>query len=375
LFNNYLFCLVFSNSEIKTNFKAVHKIKKSIMDITRTLFGKLRNGQDVYLYTLENDNQVKINITNYGGIITHLFVPDRHSNVSDVVLGFDDFESYLGDHPYLGAIVGRFANRIGGGKFSLNAKEYKLLVNNGPNHLHGGAEGFDKKLWLALTEKSKDSVSLKLNYISPDMEEGYPGNLKTEVIYSLNNQNELAIDYRARCDKDTIINLTNHSYFNLNIENGDIMDHFLKMDCPYFTVSDESSVPTGEIREVKGTPLDFQKEKTVAKDFDQLENGYDHNLIISKDPEEFKWFAKVREAITGRVMEVGTTEPGVQFYTANFLKDIRGKGGKTYQPQDGLCLETQHFPDSPNKPDFPSVFLRSGKQYYQKTVYKFSTED
>lgn len=344
------------------------------MILSKKSFGKLRNGQEVYLYSLENDKGVKVNITNYGGIITHLFVPDRNGKKEDIVVGFDSLEPYLREHPYLGAIIGRYANRIANGKFKLNGKEYKLLINNGPNHLHGGGEGFDKKLWMGITEESENEVSLKLNYTSLHMEEGYPGNMKTEVVYTLNNENELVINYYARSDKDTIINLTNHSYFNLNIENGDVKNHHLKMDCSEYTVVDDNSIPTGEIKNVKGTPFDFLKEKTIGQDFDELDNGYDHNFIIDKKENEFKWFARVREVSSGRIMDVGTTEPGVQFYTANYLKDLQGKGGKIYQPQDAFCLETQHYPDSPNHPDFPSVILRSGKQYRQKTVYKFSTE-
>ncbi len=345
------------------------------MKITKSKFGDLDDQQEVMLFSLENDNGILVKITNYGGIITHIYTPDKNGKNDDVVLGFDEFEKYTGEHPYFGAIVGRFANRIAGGKFELNGKLYKLAVNNGPNHLHGGIEGFDKKLWTAWTEKKEGEVILKLAYESEHMEEGYPGNLMVEVSYSLNNKNELIIDYKAESDQDTIINLTNHSYFNLNIKNGNILDHDLQMDCSGYTPVDDSSIPKGGVKEVKGTAYDFTEMKKIRKDFAKLENGYDHNFVIDKKEDEFKWFARVREKESGRVMEVGTSQPGVQFYTANFLDNIKGKDDWDYKPQHALCLETQHFPDSPNRPDFPSVVLKKSEQYSQKTVYKFSVED
>ncbi|MFW5819799.1 MAG: aldose epimerase family protein [Bacteroidota bacterium] len=345
------------------------------MKITKSKFGDLNDSQEVKLFSLENDNGILVKISDYGGIITHLFTPDKNGKNTDIVLGFDEFQKYTGEHPYFGALVGRFANRIAGGKFKLNGKEYQLAVNNGPNHLHGGNEGFDKKLWTAWTEKKEGELILKLAYESEHMEEGFPGNLMVEVSYTLNNKNELIIDYKAETDQDTIINLTNHSYFNLNIENGNILDHYLQLKCSRYTPVDEVSIPTGELKEVKGTEFDFTTMKKIGQDFNKLENGYDHNFIIDKEEEEFKWFAKVLEKKSGRTMEVGTTEPGVQFYTSNYLNQIEGKGGINYQPQHALCLETQHFPDSPNKPDFPSVVLKKSEQYRQKTVYKFSVEE
>ena len=322
------------------------------MYISRSLFGKLNNGQEVYIYELQNDANVKVRITNYGGIVTHLFVPDRNGSSEDVVMGFDTLDEYLREHPYFGAIIGRFANRIGEGKFTLNGKDYSLLVNNGNNHLHGGGEGFDKKVWTSFAEKTGNAVTLKLGYTSAHMEEGYPGNLMVEVSYSLNNDNELIIDYRARTDQDTIINLTNHSYFNLNMREGNIKGHLLYLDCDNYTPTDQGSIPTGEIKKVKGSPFDFTKMKSIGKDFDQLEKGYDNNFVINKKEREFSWFAKVIEEKTGRIMEVGTTEPGVQLYTANYIESIKAKEGRVYGPQDAFCLETQHFPDSPNKPGF-----------------------
>ncbi len=343
------------------------------MIIEKSDFGSLPDGREVYLYTLKND-EVTVSITNYGGIITSILAPDKAGTAEDIVLGFDTLEGYLGDHPYFGAIIGRFANRIAGGKFHLNGREYNLLVNNGPSHLHGGGKGFDKKLWDASTSKQEEMVSLLLSCESQDGEEGYPGKLKLDVTYSLNKNNELAIDYMAESDNDTILNLTNHSYFNLNIKNGDIKEHILQMKCKYYTPLDDDSVPTGEILSVKGTPFDFTNMKLIGEDFDKLENGFDHNYVIDKVDGDFVWFGKVVDPLSGRVMEVGTTEPGVQFYTSNFLKNIRGKNGILYNEQHALCLETQHFPDSPNKPHFPSVILRKGEQYRQKTVYKFDVE-
>ena len=344
------------------------------MQITKSLFETLQNGQEVFIYELQNDNEIRVKITNYGGIITHIFTPDKQGVAEDIVMGFDTLEEYLGGHPYFGAICGRVANRIAGGKFTLNGEEYKLLINNGPNHLHGGGEGFDKKVWTPFAEKTGNAVTLKLGYTSPHMEEGYPGNLMVEVSYSLNNENELIIDYRARTDQDTILNLTNHSYFNLNMKAGNILDHYLFLDCSTYTPFDRYSIPTGEILPVKGSPYDFTMQKTIGQDFHKLENGYDNNFVLNKEEGKFKWFAKVVEKQSGRVLEAGTTEPGVQLYTANYVNAIKAKQGRVYGPQDAFCLEAQHFPDSPNKPHFPSVMLRKGSEYTQRTSYKFSIE-
>jgi aldose 1-epimerase len=345
------------------------------MLIDQKQFGKLPDGREAQLYNLQNDNDIRIGITNFGGIVTTILAPDRDGNKSDIVLGFDTLEGYLGDHPYFGAIVGRVANRISNAKFRLNQKEYRLLVNNGPNHLHGGGEGFDKKLWQADTLQTEDAVSLILKYTSPDGEEGYPGNLETKVIYTLNNDNELVIEYEAVTDKDTVLNLTNHSYFNLNIGKGNILGHELYLDCNYYTPADDNSITTGEILSVKGTPFDFTEGKTIGRDFSKLENGYDINFVINKPNNEFAWIGKVYEHSSGRILEVGTTEPGVQLYTSNYLHNITGKDGVIYKEQFALCLETQHFPDSPNKLHFPTVILKKGEHYMQKTVYKFGVSN
>lgn len=343
------------------------------MKIGKNKFGKTSEGREVDLFLLENDNDIKVKITNFGGIISHLIIPDKNSNPTDVVLGFDSLKAYLGKHPYFGAIVGRYANRIKNGEFSLNGRKYELIKNNGNSHLHGGTVGFDKKVWAARTEKTSDEVSLILSYTSIDMEEGYPGNMKIEVIYSLNNDNELITDYIASSDRDTIINLTNHSYFNLNGDGGEILDHKLKLDCSFYTPVDSTSIPTGEILSVKGTPFDFRKQKLIGQDWDKMENGYDHNFVLNGEAGRLNWFGEVVSEKTGIIMHVATTEPGVQLYTANYVENIKGKNSQVYNKNSAFCLETQHFPDSPNKPHFPSVVLREGEVYTQKTIFRVST--
>ncbi len=344
------------------------------MKITQSVFGVMPEGRDVEQFSLANDQGLVVKIINYGGIITNILVPDKKGNTHDVVLGFDNLESYLVNQPYLGAIIGRVANRIAGGRFELDGKVYTLAQNNGPNSLHGGIKGFDKKFWFAAKDSTENEIVLKLSYFSADMEEGYPGNLKTEVDYALNNDNELIIRYKAETDKPTHVNLTNHSYFNLNGVSSDILRHRMILDCGYYTPADKAQIPTGEIRSVDGTPFDFMEMKEIGRDFGQLENGYDHNFVINKDLSELKWFARVEDPGSGRIMEVASTEPGVQFYTSNYLKDIKGKKGITYQKLDAFCLETQHFPDSPNHPAFPTTVLRPGEVYRQTTIYKFGTK-
>jgi len=343
------------------------------MNITKSDFGKLSDGRKAESYTLTNDNGMEVEIINYGGIVRRICMPDASGKSADVVLGYDSIEDYEKDSIYLGAIIGRFGNRIAKGQFILDNNEYKLAVNNGPNHLHGGIEGFNKKLWLAVPEKGKDRVSLRLAYNSPDMEEGYPGNLMIEVVYSLNNNNELGIEYRAECDKKTVINLTNHSYFNLNPEKDDILSHQVSFRSDFYAEKDENDIPTGAFIPVKDTPYDFNAEKNIGKDFDLLENGYDHHYVIKKDKQTFQWFARVEDKASGHILEAGTTEPGFQFYTGNYIDNIRGKNSIVYNKNAGFCLEAQHIPDSPNNPDFPSVVLIPGEQYYQYTVYKFNS--
>jgi len=348
-------------------------------EITKAPFGSA-DGKSVDIYTLKNRNGVEAQIITYGGTVVSLKVPDKNGNVSDVVLGYDSLDQYQSAKGYLGALIGRYGNRIAKGKFSLDGKEYKLAVNNGVNHLHGGLKGFDKVVWTANPSLQADGPHLELSYLSRDGEEGYPGNLNVKVEYILTNSNELKIVYSATTDKPTIVNLTNHSYFNLAGQgHGLILDHQLTLNADRFTPTDDGSIPTGELRNVKGTPFDFTKSTSIGARIDQdneqlkFGNGYDHNFVLNKNGNEPSLAATVYEPTSGRVMEVFTTEPGVQFYTGNFLDgSTKGKGGQTYPRRSGFCLETQHFPDSPNKPKFPSVVLRPGKTYSQTTIYKFS---
>lgn len=342
-------------------------------------FGKA-DGQSVALYTLTNRNGVEAKITPYGGIVVSLKVPDRNGKLGDIVLGFDNLDSYLkGNDPYLGALIGRYGNRIGNGRFRLNGVEYKLATNNGPNHLHGGIKGFDKVVWNARPAKTRNGAKLTLTYRSRDGEEGYPGNLSVRVVYTLTNNNELKIDYSATTDKDTVVNLTHHSYFNLAGQgNGDILNHQLMINADRFTPVDSTLIPTGELRSVKGTPFDFKQSTAIGARINQEDEqlkfgkGYDHNFVLNGRTGILRHAAKVTETSTGRVMEVWTTEPGLQFYSGNFLDGKTGKEGKSYQIRYGLCLETQHFPDSPNKPDFPATVLRKGRIYRTTTIYKFA---
>lgn len=357
---------------------------KGKMKIEKECFGKTPDGRNVTLYKLTNANGVRADITNYGGIVVRLLVPDKDGKLGDVVLGYDKLDDYIKDTPYFGCIVGRYGNRIGKGKFAIDGTEFTLATNNNENHLHGGLKGFDKVVWDAETlQCPRKGVGLKLTYTSKDGEEGYPGNLKCNVIYTLTNSNELKIEYEAETDKPTVVNLTNHSYWNLaGAGNGDILSHELMINADHCTPVDKGLIPTGEIAPVKGTPLDFTKATAIGvrvnADYEQIKfgGGYDHNFVLNKDkPGEMTLAAKVYEPTTGRVMEVLTTEPGVQFYCGNFLDGSNiGKGGKVYKHRYGFCLETQHYPDSPNKANFPSVVLRPGEKYETTTIYKFSTK-
>jgi aldose 1-epimerase len=347
--------------------------KSQMARVTKSSFGKLPDGHEADLYTLENAKGLIAKTTNYGAIITEVHVPDRHGKLADVVLGFDNLGQYLQKHPYFGATVGRFANRIAKGRFTLDGKTYTLAVNNGPNHLHGGLKGFDKMLWKA---EPQSGAAVKFSYTSPDGEEGYPGTLAAAVMMSLTDANELRIDYTATTDKATPINLTNHSYFNLAAE-GDVLGHELMIEADYFTPPDSGRIPTGEIKAVKGTPFDFTRPQAIGACFSQIEDrpvGYDHNFVLRKQGDTLALMARVYEPKSGRVMEAFTTEPGVQLYTSNYFDgSLTGKRGIVYQQHAALCLETQHYPDSVNQPKFPSAILRPGQTYQQTTIYKFST--
>lgn len=346
------------------------------MNIEKKYFGKTSDGQDVKLFTISNSKGIKAEITNYGGIIVSLYVPDRKGNFSDIVLGHETLEGYIKKSPYFGAIIGRYGNRIAKGEFMLNGKKYKLAKNNGNNHLHGGIKGFDKVVWDVEPIRKDNSIGVKLTYLSENGEEGYPGNLNCTVTYLLSEENELQIHYSAVTDKPTPVNLTNHSYFNLAGQgNGDILNHEIKLNADKFTPVDKELIPTGEIKSVAKTPWDFTKSKPVGKDIAQIQGGYDHNFVLNDYNKTLRLAASVYEPVSGRIMEIFTTEPGIQFYTGNFLDGtIIGKKGKVYQKHSGFCLETQHFPDSPNRQDFPSTILQPQEIYSQITVYKFNVK-
>jgi aldose 1-epimerase len=343
------------------------------MDITKEEFGKTTEGQVVYLYTLKNNKGLTVKITNYGGIVTSLMVPDRNGNQEDVVLGYDKFDDYLKASPYFGAIVGRYGNRIAKGKFVLDGIEYNLAKNNDENHIHGGIKGFDKVVWNAEDFCNDEDVGVKLCYKSRDGEEGYPGNLDVTVIYTLTNKNELTISYEADTDKPTPVNITHHGYFNLaGAGNGDVLGHELTINAGIYTVVDKTLIPTGELRDVKGTAMNFLTPHKIGERIAQVNGGYDHNYVLDSWSNKQRLAATVFEPQSGRYMEVLTTEPGIQFYSGNFLDGTNiGKGGKAYLKHYGFCLETQHFPDSPNHREFPNVILRPGEKYRQFTVYRF----
>ncbi len=353
------------------------EVKEKIqMSANEEPFGQTTDGRQITLYTLTNPNGMRARITNYGAILVSLEAPDKKGKLADVTLGFDTLDGYLKVHPYFGAIVGRYANRIGNAQFTLNGVLYKLAANNNENHLHGGIKGFDKAVWKPEDVKVEGNKAwVKLIYISEDEEEGYPGNLACTVTYTLNEDNELKISYEAQTDKTTIVNLTNHAYFNLAGQGkGDILGHELMINADNYTPVDEGLIPTGEIRRVHNSPMDFTSPMSIGSRIGQVEGGYDHNYVLNSEGGTLALCAEVYEPTTGRVMTIRTTEPGVQFYTGNFLDGtLTGKGGKVYKKHYGFCLETQHFPDSPNKPSFPSVVLQPGQKYTSETVYKFST--
>ncbi len=345
-------------------------------------YGITSEGQEIFQYTLRNAAEAEVEITNFGARITSLNVPDKNKISKNVVLGFDSLNDYLQENPYFGAVVGRFGNRIANGEFSLDGKKYHLVQNNGPNHLHGGKKGFDNVIWEEEGANSRLN-ELKLTYFSKDMEEGYPGNLKVTVTYSLKNDNSLEVFYQATTDKKTVVNLTQHSYFNLSGNFSEtILDHELKINADKFLPVDQTQIPTGEIGEVQSTPFDFRKGKKIGEDIEaeneQLKRGFgfDHCWILKKDENSCDFAASAYHEESGRLLEVFTTEPGMQFYSGNFLDGtLPQKGGKgTYARRSGFCFETQHFPDSPNREQFPSVVLEPGEEFSSKTIFKFSVK-
>jgi aldose 1-epimerase len=329
------------------------------------------DGKQVYLYTLTNKNGIEVKITNYGGIVTSWVTPDKKGNKSSIVVGFDSLQRYLQQPPYFGALIGRYGNRIGNAKFSLDGKTYQLAANNGKNHLHGGLKGFDKVVWDGSIGDTS-VASLMLHYTSKDGEEGYPGNLNVTVNYTLTDNNELIIDYNGETDKATPVNLTNHSYFNLTGDvNNTILDHFLMIEADNYTPVDSTLIPTGEIKSVKGTPFDFTKPAKIGSRIDSVKGGYDHNFVLNKQDTSLKLVATLGDSLSGRQLEVYTTEPGLQFYTGNFLDGkFINHDGKPVKLHTALCMETQHYPDSPNKPSFPTTILKPGEKYHTTTKYK-----
>jgi aldose 1-epimerase len=348
--------------------------------VTRQPFGKTAEGTAVESFILTNAAGMEVRAITYGGIITSLRVPDRNGHFDDVALGHDSLDGYTRNNsPYFGAIIGRYANRIAGASFTLDGRTYALAANNGPNHLHGGKRGFDKVVWQGEEFRDGADVGVVFRYTSPDGEEGYPGTLQLRVTYRLTDRNELAVDYFATSDKPTPVNLTQHTYFNLTGGRSDVLDHELTIDADRFTPIDPTLIPIGTLAPVAGTPFDFRKPARIGErirsEDEQLQRGrgYDHNFVVNRTNGGLVHAARVREATTGRVLDVSTTEPGMQFYSGNFLDGtITGKSGVAYVQRFGFCLETQHFPDSPNKPDFPSTILRPGQEYRSQTVFAFS---
>jgi aldose 1-epimerase len=348
----------------------------------KTEFGRMPDGTHIDLYVLTNRHGMTASIANFGATLVSLKVPDRNGKLADVVLGYDSLEGYIADKANFGAMIGRYANRIALGKFKLNQTQYKLATNNGVNHIHGGIKGFNKAVWRAQDVSKKDEQALELTYLSKDGEEGYPGNLSAKVIYTLTDQNELRIEYSATTDKDTVVNLTNHSYFNLAGQDaGSILNHQVTIHASSFTPVDATLIPTGEIRNVQGTPFDFRNATAIGARINQndpqlvIGHGYDHNWILDRTTGDEKTLVRAAEAFdpfSGRMLEVWTTEPGIQLYTSNYLDGVHGKGDHVYQRREAFCLETEHFPDSPNHPAFPSTELKPGGRYSSTTVFKFS---
>jgi aldose 1-epimerase len=344
--------------------------------VSKKVFGKLADDTVVDIYTLTNANGLSASVMTYGATLTELHVPDKNGQFGDVVLGFDNLEQYVKGHPYFGSTVGRVANRIAGGKFTLDGKRYNLAINNAPNHLHGGLKAFDKVVWKASRVRRSAGPAVRFTYHSPDGEEGYPGNLDVTVVYTLTNQNGLRIEYAARTDRDAPVNLTNHTYFNL-VGKEDVLSHQMLLVADRYVPVDATLIPTGELKAVKGTPMDFTAPHAIGERINEVggdPKGYDHCYVLNSGGRSFALGARVSEPTSGRVLEMETTEPGVQFYTGNFLDgSLTGKGGTVYRQYAGFCLEAGHFPDSVHHSNFPSIILRPGQTYRQRTEYRFST--
>ncbi|MFH1194821.1 MAG: aldose epimerase family protein [bacterium] len=378
------FCLLFVMMFAFTNC-AQNEIKKEDgpkMEITKEKFGTTSDGKEIDIYTLTNANGMKVKITNFGGILSQVWAPDKKGELKNVVLGYNDLQGYEADNSFFGILVGRYGNRIGKAKFTLDEKEIQLTINDNGNQLHGGFKGFGKQVWTAEPVTGEKEVSLKLKYLSNDGEEGFPGNLDVTVVYTLNNDNEIVMDYSATTDKPTVVNLTNHAYFCLAGEgDGDILNNELMIAADKFTAVDNTLIPTGELRDVKGTPLDFTTPTAIGArindEYEQMKKGfgYDHNWVLNRKDNSMMLAARAVDPTSGRVLEVLTTEPGIQFYSGNFLDGTKiGTSGKPYKYRTGFCLETQHYPDSPNHENFPSTVLRPGEKYSTKTIYKFSVQ-
>lgn len=349
--------------------------EQSKMNIQREIFGKTPEGEEIYLYTFTNANGVKAKISNFGAILVSLEVQDRNGKLEDITLGYDNLEGYINDKVYFGATIGRYADLIPKGKIKIFGVEYNLTLNDGENHLHGGKKGFNKVVWKPEEFKLENAVGVKLSYLSKDGEEGYPGNLSVSVMYLLTNDNELVINYEGQTDKNTVINLTHHSYFNLTGKGTvDILEHELMLSADKFLPLGEDNSPTGEMRDVKGTAMDFTDPKKIGSRIKEMGMGYDHCYVLNNGGGRLSFAGRVFEPISGRVMEVHTTEPGVLFYTGNYLDNVKGKSGNIYNKHYGFCLETQHFPNSPNRPNFPPVILNPAVRYISTTVYKFNTK-
>ncbi|MFI5154669.1 MAG: aldose epimerase family protein [Chitinophagales bacterium] len=370
-----MFCFIMSCEDAPISRPTVPEASH-VEGITAEHFGSVDN-QEVILYTLVNNAGMTVKILNYGATISSIIVPDRDGQSGDVVLGFDSLSGYLQkNNPYFGALVGRYGNRIAHAQFDLDGKTYKLAANNGANTLHGGLRGFDKVVWNAKSLPGDSVISLRLEYTSKDGEEGFPGNLNAIVVYSLTPDNELRIQYKATTDKATPVNLTNHSYFNLSAgRDSTNLNQTLEIHASHFTQVNDDLIPTGKLPLVQSTPMDFTNAKTIGADINKVKGGYDHNYVLDKKGNELAMAVLAYDSSSGRRMEMLTTEPGVQFYTGNFLDgSLRGKQGKRYCRYAGFCLEAQHFPDSPNQPSFPSTILRPDEEYRQTTIYKFSTK-